>query len=127
MGQAAQRLAASLTRTGQAGSGTLTGVETLCDGGGIHEVAGTQAANDVFIQVFDLHPDLLLQTHLLSLLGRSRKPSPPHLCGALPSSTAVPVTGLGRQAHGRGGGRRAPPPPSRGLRAQRVLSSRGLA
>lgn len=24
---------------GEAGSGTLTGVETLCDGGGIHEVA----------------------------------------------------------------------------------------
>jgi hypothetical protein len=31
-----------------------------CDGGGIHEVARAQAANDVFIQVFDLHPDLLL-------------------------------------------------------------------
>lgn len=51
----------------RAGSGTLTGVETLCDGGGIHEVARAETANDVFIQVFDLHPNLLLRTHPPSL------------------------------------------------------------
>jgi hypothetical protein len=62
---------------GETGSGTLTGVETLCDGGGIHEVARAQAANDVFIQVFDLHPDLLLWTHPQSL--PTGLASPPHL------------------------------------------------
>lgn len=51
----------------RAGSGTLTGVETLCDGGGIHKVARAETANDVFIQVFDLHPNLLLRTHPPSL------------------------------------------------------------
>lgn len=91
VGQTAQRLAASLGED-RAGSGTLTGVETLCDGGGIHEVAGTQAADDVFIQVFDLHPDLLLRTHPQSLL--TGLVNPPHLTSALPSSGAVPVTGL---------------------------------
>lgn len=35
-------------------------METLCDGGGIHEVASAQAADDVFIQVFDFYSDLLL-------------------------------------------------------------------
>lgn len=78
VGQTAQRLAASLGED-RAGSGTLTGVETLCDGGGIHEVAGTQAADDVFIQVFDLHPDLLLRTHPQSLLTGLANPPPPHL------------------------------------------------
>lgn len=76
MGQTTQRLAASLDED-RSGSGTLTGVETLCDGGGIHEVARAEAANDVFIQVFDLHPDLLLRTHPQSL--PTGLASPPHL------------------------------------------------
>lgn len=37
-------------------------MKTLCDGGGIHEVASAQTANDVLIQVFDLYSDLLLRT-----------------------------------------------------------------
>ena len=37
-------------------------MKTLCDGGGIHEVASAQTANDVLVQVFDLYSDLLLRT-----------------------------------------------------------------
>lgn len=43
---------------------------------------------------------------------------------ALPSSRAVSVIRLGRQTPDKGLGERAPPSPSRRLRAQRVLSSR---
>lgn len=47
----------------QPGSSELTSMKTLCDGGGIHEVASAQAADNVLIQVFDLYSDLLLRVH----------------------------------------------------------------
>lgn len=65
VGQVVQRLTASLVGTrawkNESGSRKLTSMKTLCDGGGIHKVAGAQAADDVLIQVFDLYSDLLLQ------------------------------------------------------------------
>lgn len=49
-------------------------MKTLCDGGCIHEIAGTQTANNVLIQVFNLHSDLLLPTHPRSLVTHPRTP-----------------------------------------------------
>lgn len=50
-------------------------MKTLCDGGGIDEVASTQATDDVLIQVFDLHSDLFLRKHPPSPVTLSPKPT----------------------------------------------------
>lgn len=103
VGQTAQkRLAGGGVVKDRAGAGTLTGVETLCDGGGIHEVAGAQAANDVFVQVFDLHSDLLLWTHpprsLLTRLPHALPTSPLHF----PAPERFLSLGLGPRRWGWG-------------------------
>lgn len=62
----------------------LTCVQTLCDCGGIYEVACTEVADDVFIQVLDLQLDFLLLKEILSqfesmkLFSSSSKPQLSH-------------------------------------------------
>lgn len=65
-------------------------MKTLCDGGGIHEVAGAQTADDVFIQVFDLYSDLLLRTH---------RPSP--TIPSNPKSYAFPAAKMPLSSHSK--------------------------
>lgn len=82
--QEAQRLVVCLVRArawkNQVGFRGLTSMKTLGDGGGIHEVASAKTANDMLIQVFDLHSDLLLRTHPLSPIIPSLTPAYPTLC-----------------------------------------------
>jgi hypothetical protein len=65
-------------------------MKTLCDGGGIHEVASAQAANNVLIEIFDLYSDLLLRTHpLLPIIHPSPPPHPTLRCA--PSQLGSPL------------------------------------
>lgn len=107
LGQVAQRLPASWVGTrawkNQPGSRELTSMETLCDGGGIHEVASAQAADDVFIQVFDLYSDLLLRTHPPSPSPITLPNPNPGACPAWESPLSSHLTAKPRTLHGQQG------------------------
>ena len=90
-----KQLAASLVGSrawkNQPGSRALTRMKTLSDGSGIHEVSCAQAADDVFIQVFDLYSNLLLQTHPLSTIIPLTPSHVPSQLGSRLSSDSTPI------------------------------------